>query len=275
MDSKLKDQLDFYEEFKDYYFQIINDFKFSYQKDYEARNYLSLLLSKKSQNWSLDEILYQFRDRISSKEAVLVYGCGPSLEETVDSILKSKGLNYFNKFINLAADGASVLLKEKRIKVDAIFTDLDGITKNEFENSTFIVVHAHGDNIKLLEYFKNEIINFKYIIGTTQVEPAENLINSGGFTDGDRVLYFIRPLLTSVQKIFLIGMDFGKITGRYSKLDIKKNQIASPEKIKKLKYALKLIKGLTDKIYNAIYFVNSDFDSGDIVNVSIEEFLKL
>lgn len=274
MDSKLKDQLDFYDEFKDWYFQIINNFKFSYQKDCEARDYLSYLLSKKNQNWSLEKILNLFRDRISSKQAIAVYGCGPSLEKTIEIILKRKGLKFFNRFINLTADGASVLLREKGIKIDAIFTDLDGITKNEFQFTIFNIVHAHGDNIKILKFFENEIIKFKNIIGTTQVKPVTNLINSGGFTDGDRIFYFIHTLLSSFHKLFLIGMDFGSVIGKYSKLDIKRSQKASLEKIKKLNYAIELIKWVKNKIKNEIYFVNSEFISEDFVRLSIEEFLK-
>ena len=57
-------------------------------------------------------------------------------------------------------DGATRLLIERRIPIDAIFTDLDGITKENFDKSEFIIVHAHGDNIARLKYFKNEILNF-------------------------------------------------------------------------------------------------------------------
>ncbi len=273
MDLKFKEQLDFYDEFKDWYIKIINDFNFSYQKDCEARDYLSSLLEKKK-NWNLDKILKRFYDRLLLKKAIILYGCGPSLEKTIKIILKRKGLEFFNRFINLAADGASIILRENGIKIDAIFTDLDGISKTEFQYSTFNVVHAHGDNIEALKSFKNEIIKFKNIIGTTQVEPKVNLINSGGFTDGDRILYFIHSLLSSFHIIYLIGMDFGSIIGKYSKFDIVKNQNAGPEKYKKLSYALKLIKWLMDKIENEIYLVNSDYLSKDFVNLSIEEFFN-
>ncbi|MFX1386421.1 MAG: 6-hydroxymethylpterin diphosphokinase MptE-like protein [Promethearchaeota archaeon] len=274
MGTKLKYHLDFYHEFKDWYFQIINDFNFSYQKDCEARDYLSQLILKKSQKWELDRILNLFKDRISSKSTLAIYGCGPSLEKTVNVILKRKGHKYFDKFINLAADGASVLLREKEIQIDAIFTDLDGITKREFQYASFNIVHAHGDNIENLKSFKNEIIKFENIIGTTQVEPDTNLINPGGFTDGDRILYFLRPLLSSFHKLFLIGMDFGSVIGKYSKLNTKRSQEGSPNKIKKLNYALKLIKWLKDKITNEIYFVNSEFINKDFEYLSIEDFLK-
>ena len=91
----------------------------------------------------------------------------------------------------MVADGATRLLIEKRIPINAVFTDLDGITKANFDNTEFMIVHAHGDNIDKLTFFKNEIISFPNLIVTTQVEPIENVINSGGFTDGDRILFFI------------------------------------------------------------------------------------
>ena len=48
MVSKLENKLNFYDEFKDFYFQIIRDFKFDYQKDCKARDYLSGILAKKT-----------------------------------------------------------------------------------------------------------------------------------------------------------------------------------------------------------------------------------
>jgi len=274
MDSKLKDQLNFYTEFKHWYIQIKEDFNFDLQKDRGARDYLSLLLFNKSQKWRLENVLNSFKDRILSKPALLIYGCGPSLEKTVDVISNNKGISFFKNFINLTADGASILLREKGINVDAIFTDLDGITKNEFEYASFNIIHAHGDNIERLKFFENEIISFENVIGTTQVEPVTNIINTGGFTDGDRILFFLRPLLLSLHNLFLIGMDFGSIIGKYSKLDVNRNQEANPIKKKKLLYAMKLIKWLKKKIKNNIYFVNSECRSKDFVNLSIEEFLN-
>lgn len=275
MVSKLNDQLNFHKEFKNWYNQIKNDFKFDYQKDCEARDYLSRILLKKSQNWELIDVLEMFKKRILTKSSILVFGCGPSLEKTVNIIGKKEGAIFFKDFIILAADGASILLKEKKIKIDAIFTDLDGITKNEFEYASFNVIHAHGDNIEKLHYFKDDIIKFEKIIGTTQVEPLTNIINPGGFTDGDRILFFLRTLVSPFQKIFLIGMDFGSIIGKYSKIDIKVNQEAHPIKQKKLDYALKMIKWLKKMIKNQIYFINSEYKTEDFVNLSIEEFLKI
>ena len=118
-------------------------------------------------------------------------------------------------------------------------------------------------------------MNFKKIIGTTQVEPIKDILNPGGFTDGDRILYFIKSFLKPHHRIFLIGMDFNNIIGRYSKPELSKNQKAPPLKLKKLQYAIKLIDWFRTRIGNEIYFVNSKSESKYTKNfkhLSISEF---
>jgi len=270
-----KKQINFFDEFKEWYYKIITDFKFNIQEDRDARDFLSHILTQSSVIWNLEEILKSFKDLIQSKSYILVYGCGPSLEITME---KFEDKSFFNKSVNLAADGAAVLLKEKQIPVDGIFTDLDGITINEFNYPEFIIVHAHGDNIKKLKIFREKMVNFKKIIGTTQVEPIKDILNPGGFTDGDRILFFIKSLLLPHHKIFLIGMDFNNIIGRYSKPELTKNQEANLIKLKKLRFAIKLIEWVKTQIVNDIYFVNSKFESKyfkDFKFLSISEFKKM
>ncbi len=273
MEFKPKEQLDFYFEFKDWYFKIINDFNFDYNKDYRAREYLSKVLDLKAKEWHLDEIILSFQKRIQEKSNIFIYGCGPSLEVTVDYIIENLGMSIFGKSINLAADGAAVFLKEKLIPVDAIFTDLDGITSSEFNYPDFLIIHAHGDNIKKIRSFKQNIIKFQNLIGTTQVEPNKNVINPGGFTDGDRILFFLRTMLAPFNKLYLIGMDFKNIIGKYSKLSIKKDQEGSFIKQKKLRYAVELIKWIRNKIVNEFIFVNSQIRLNNFNNLSVEEFV--
>lgn len=275
MVSSLINKLNFFEEFKDYYFQIINDFKFDYQKDCKARDYLSQILTKKSHNWALENVIKSLNNQIISKPEILIYGCGPSLEETVNAFLKNKGRLYFDRFTNLAADGASVLLRKRHIKIDAIFTDLDGITKKEFNYANFNIVHAHGDNIDRLIQFEKEILRFQNVIGTTQVEPLENILSPGGFTDGDRILYFIHKLIKPSQKLYLIGMDFDNIIGKYSKLNIKNNLEGTRIKKKKLQYGIELLEWIKTKIKNEIFFVNSKIISDKFNFISVSDLLRV
>ena len=271
----LKEQVDYYSEFKHWYQKITKDFKFDVKKDYKARDLLSEILSNKGKNWNLEATLNSIKNAIQSRASILIYGCGPSLEITVKNLMREKGKKLFNNCVNLTADGASVLLKEVGIPINAIFTDLDGITKSEFNYSDFAIVHAHGDNMDKVREFEEEILDFENIIGTTQVKSLNNIINAGGFTDGDRILYFLRSLLLPEQNLFLIGMDFGENISKYSKPEMAKNQKANPIKIKKLQYAVELIELIIKKIKNEIYFVNSNVISKKFKYISIEEFKKL
>ncbi len=275
MGSTLKDELNFFNDFNLWYSHIREDFKFDYERDLKSRDILSGILKKKTYNWQLDNILKSFRKRILLKPVILIYGCGPSLEDTVSVILRKKGKAFFDEFINITADGASILLRENNIKIDAIFTDLDGITKKEFNYSSFNIIHAHGDNSDKMIQFENEIVNFHNVIGTTQVEPVSNIVSPGGFTDGDRILFFLRSLIKPSQKLFLIGMDFKNIVGKYSKLNIKHNQEGSQIKKKKLLYAVELIEWLRNKIPNDLFFVNSEIVNNQFEFISIEDFLKI
>jgi len=263
--------MEFYDEFKDWYYLIIKDFKFDSQKDYIAREYLSNIITKKK-NWNIESILSSFQEELSKREIILIYGCGVSLEITTDHLLKNHINLNDEKIFNIAADGASRLLKERGIRIGAIFSDLDGITPNEFNYPNYIIIHAHGDNIDKLKHFKKEILDFENIIFTCQVKQSEYILNPGGFTDGDRILFFLRSLLTPSHRIFLIGMDFTNRVGKYSKLNYKQNYRASKNKQMKLKYAAQLIDWLDNFIENEIYYVNSQEPSSVYRNLTIEQF---
>ena len=118
-------------------------------------------------------------------------------------------------------------------------------------------------------------MKYDKIIGTTQVEPLEYVINPGGFTDGDRILYFLRSLLLPKQKLFLIGMDFKNVIGKYSKLNFTANVKGEPAKVKKLQYTISLIEWLMEIVKNNFYFINSERISEKFTYLSIEEFERI
>ena len=269
----IRRSIDFHNEFKDFYNKIIKDFKFDSQKDIFARDYLSSIILQKK-NWNLDAILSSFHNFLKTKKILLVYGCGVSLEITVNFLLKNNVNLNDDKICNIAADGASRLLKEKKIRIGALFSDLDGITRNEFIYPNFVIVHAHGDNIDKIKEFEKDILDFNKIIFTCQVEPKSDIINPGGFTDGDRILFFLRSFLIPNQQIYLIGMDFMGIVGKYSKPQYQKNYKASEIKQKKLKYAAFLFDWLDKFIKNDIYYINSQKPSQAYKNLELQQFLK-
>ncbi|MHA1670118.1 MAG: 6-hydroxymethylpterin diphosphokinase MptE-like protein [Promethearchaeota archaeon] len=267
---ELRKQINYYLEFKDWYIKIIKDFKFDNEKDNEAKDILSGIIKMKSNDWDFLGVLLAFCNLVKKKKNIFIFGSGPSLEDTIKYIIDIKGITLFNRSLNLAADGASRYLKIKQIPIDGIFTDLDGITKNEFNYPSFIIVHAHGDNINNLLSFKEEIIKFNNLIGTTQVKPNDLLLNPGGFTDGDRILFFLRSMLSPTQKLYLIGMDFENIVGKYSKPHFQGSMVGSSIKIKKLKYAFDLLKWISKKIECEIILINSKTKSNFFRNIPLE-----
>lgn len=266
--------INYFGEFKSWYVQIRKDFGFSYEEDKEARNLLDSILKKKGSKYNLNNILLQFANLLRQKKVIYVFGAGPSLEMTVDEIIGKESKAVFHRGINLAADGATMLLKKKGIPINAIFSDLDGISEDEFFLSPFTIIHAHGDNMSKLHAFEKAIKKKGNLIGTTQVAPTDLVLNPGGFTDGDRILFFLRLFLLPDHTLYLIGMDFDDIVGKYSKPDMKTNQKASDFKKKKLTYGMKLVEWFMEIVDNQIYFINSPKVSQKFHYLTIEEFQK-
>lgn len=202
-------------EFKDWipiYEEILRDFGWKKEKDEEAAMLLSRLLAGKSGNVSI------LRNKIEEKD-VLVCGNALTLSNDLDRISA-------DKYLVIAADGATSTLLEKGIFPDIIVTDLDGYIPDEIKanrKGALMIVHAHGDNMSRL----NNVRNMRGVIGTTQAEPLENIYNFGGLSDGDRCVFMAHEF--RARSITLAGFNFRdeKVT------DIKK---------KKLKWAKKLIR---------------------------------
>jgi len=270
----MKETINNYNTFKHWYQRILEEFKFDPNEDKRARNILLDIIQRKGNKWNAKEILTDFIQRVNEKSAILIYGCGPTLDESVEGLIEIGGKDIFKRCINLAADGASVLLRKKQLPIDGIFTDLDGITPKEFSYGEYIIIHAHGDNIEKLKAFKQDIIGKEKVIATTQVKPKNGIFNPGGFTDGDRILYFIKNFLLPTQKLYLIGMDFNDVVGKYSKPQRNKDFPAPLIKRKKLKMAVSLLQEIVAKVENEIYFVNSAPALEIFQSISIFKFIK-
>ena len=63
---------------------------------------------------------------------------------------------------------------------------------------------------------------FSNVIGSTQTKSFGKMENFGGFTDGDRCVFLAEYF--NAKKIVLIGMDFGREIGKYSK-----NNVVNPK----------------------------------------------
>jgi len=197
-----------FSEWEPYYQEIVEYFGFDRAADEKAARLLATLLDR-------DNLLSLAS--LTDGNEVTVCGNAPCLK---DEITKITGIVF-------AADAAAEVLDSHGIVVDAVFTDLDGATDRLIElnrKGTIIVIHAHGDNMPLLNYW---VPRFRgNVVGTTQAAPLPHVYNFGGFSDGDRAVFAADEL--GASKITLAGFD----------LD---DENVDPMKRGKLRWARKLL----------------------------------
>ena len=212
--------------------EIRKEFGYSEKEDLISAKKLNLLLKRKNSK-------KEFEDIIKGK-TIFVIGAGPSLSKSLKHIKKSKNIT------KIVADGAVRALLEKNIRPDILVTDLDGdieSIKKIGKTKIPIIVHAHGDNSNRLEIVKK----LSNVTGTTQTREFGKLKNYGGFTDGDRCVFLAEYF--NASKIVLIGMDFGRKIGKYSKHRV----INRKTKLKKLKSGKMIIEWFATKSKADLY----------------------
>jgi len=242
-----------YHKANEIYEQILQIFKFNKEKDVQAR-----------------DILYEFRKeydpelKIKSIESKMIdkslffFGAGPNLIDHLKFVHDKIKSNRYGYFI-VAADGSARALNKFSIIPDLIFSDLDGLNYKQIEiflkkNST-IIIHGHGDNIEKIHSFKSLLSEpNENIICTTQVESRYPIINPGGFTDGDRSVYFCHNLTPADQEFTLFGYEFKHKIGVFSKNEYEQDQAITPIKEKKLLLCKKLLNELSNLEKRSIIF---------------------
>jgi len=267
-------------EFRKVYEKILNTLGFVEKKDRKARDFL-LSVIKKKKKYDINQILKKFLSLIENSSKILLFGGGPgtlSFIKIFDSNFKQINIEPNLKFlfnINnetlrrdenvliISINGATKLLVDHNIIPNLIFSDMDGLTLDTAINSkleeTLFILHAHGDNINKIKKFKKFILKHHYIIGTTQSTSKLPIINHGGFTDGDRALFFLKNILNRSQTIYLIGYEFGTIVGAHSKPEYDENMIATPMKSKKLDFGKELTEKVLAEIRSNIVIIELDY----------------
>ncbi|MGC9137572.1 MAG: 6-hydroxymethylpterin diphosphokinase MptE-like protein [Thermoplasmata archaeon] len=122
-----------------------------------------------------------------------------------DSPYFSIDKNILKNRVIITADDATSRLLDIGHTPQFVFTDLDSSLETILEASmrgSIIGVHAHGDNIKRL----NIVNKIDKRFGTTQAFPLWNVYNFGGFTDGDRAVFFAEHF--KAQSIIVAGFNF-------------------------------------------------------------------
>jgi len=216
------------------YKEIVKILNLDEKKDKEAARILSKI-SCQMEQCVLN--LREINEKIANKR-IIIFGAGPSLMFDLKQLMKLKN---FNSYVKICADGAVKALLEQKIFPEFIVSDLDGdieAIKEANNKGTIIVVHAHGDNI---EAIKKYVPDFKNLVLTTQTNlKLKNLHNFGGFTDGDRCLFFALKFKPKV--VILAGMNFGNKIGEYSKkisgerLKFKRKKLKTGKKLIEEKY---------------------------------------
>ncbi|MEM2109787.1 MAG: 6-hydroxymethylpterin diphosphokinase MptE-like protein, partial [Candidatus Odinarchaeota archaeon] len=174
------------------------------------------------------------------------------------------------KLMIIAVDGALTALIENKLNPNILVTDLDGF-KLEFLNQVqggLIAVHAHGDNIDKIKNYPTRLLS--RTLGTCQVDFNKNILNIGGFTDGDRAVCLCECF--EAGTVFLLGMDFGYTVGSYSKPHLNRAVKASLVKRRKMVYAMNIIKELVFNSDIKYYCLLQSSELDSIPVMKMEEF---
>lgn len=182
------------------YRAIARTFGFSLDRERVAADRLLALLPSEA----LEDPLEHCRTRIVDREAVVV-GLAPGAGAPPLHLLSSAP----NPRVVLAADGAAATCLAAGIVPDLVVTDLDGPVASEVTanaRGALVVVHAHADNVPALERWVPE---FTGSLGASWAgPPTPDLIDVGGFTDGDRAAYLAEAL--GATRVLLWGFEFAK-----------------------------------------------------------------
>jgi uncharacterized Rossmann fold enzyme len=178
-----------YSEWKSYYKMILKEFNFSERRDMESAEILSALLGD-------NFIKLKELEKLIKGKNVIIIGDSPYF--SIDpAMLKGK--------LIITADDATSRIFEIGFVPDIVFTDLDSKPEIIIEASkkgSIIGVHAHGDNMERLKI----VDKIERRFGTTQAFPLWNVYNFGGFTDGDRAVFFADHF--NASSIILMGFNF-------------------------------------------------------------------
>lgn len=182
-----------FSEWEPLYVEILADFGFDRSEDERSARILADLLHGRAGSPA------DLRGIISERD-VAVCGNAPSLASEIDSIMP--------EHLVIAADGATTVLMANRIIPDVIVTDLDGTIEDIIaasEKGSFVVVHAHGDNIPAVRSVVPRLRGTR-VLGTTQSEPFDDIHNFGGFSDGDRCAFLAKAF--GAASVTLFGFDY-------------------------------------------------------------------
>lgn len=240
-----------YHDASKWYNRVLEIFHFDRSRDVIARD----RLFQTRQKFPIEALVDQIQQSACSKMIVAI-GSGPSLTAGFPHLYHHLSQDRSRYFI-LTADGASSPFIAHNLWPDLVVSDLDGLVPDQFHalmtQQIPLLIHAHGDNLAQLDHYQWLLAHYPLIIGTTQVEPKFPIINPGGFTDGDRGLYFLHQILPLDQPFYLFGYDFGEVVGRYSKPYLSQDEPMSAFKHQKLLLCQDLLHNLQSTEHRPLF----------------------
>jgi uncharacterized Rossmann fold enzyme len=188
-----------YAEWAPFYQRIAAAFGFPFSREEDARDALLEALSPEGRRDPNGRI----HRRLSGRDAIVVGRAPGSGAPPLWTVPVLGG----PRPAVVAADGATTACLEAGIVPDVIATDLDGpvpslISANS--RGSLVVVHAHGDNAEAVHRWVPEFPG--ELVGSWAGPPQEDLVNPGGFTDGDRAAFLAEA--AGATRILLFGFDF-------------------------------------------------------------------
>jgi|HubBroStandDraft_2_1064218.scaffolds.fasta_scaffold180835_1 uncharacterized Rossmann fold enzyme len=201
------------------YDRIATAFRFDLANEARAADLLRSLLPRAART----DPLARCRSRIEGRAAVVV-GLAP---EAGPPPLDRLPVNGRGRVV-LAADGATARCLAAGIVPDLVVTDLDGPVASEVTanaRGALVVAHAHGDNVPALREWVPEFSG--ELAGSWSGPPMPDLIDVGGFTDGERAAYLAEHC--GASEILLWGFDFVRTEER--------DPAARDRKLAKLRFA--------------------------------------
>ncbi len=198
-----------FETWEPIYERIVRDFEYDPATDRQARDLLADFVTP----FDFDRLDFENR-------AVAIAGGSQILDEELDRVRTADRV--------IAVSNAAAVLDRADTRPDLVVTDLDKTPETAISLSRRgvpVAVHAHGDNMDAVREFlpRFELTN---VFGTTQVEPTDQVVNFGGFTDGDRAAFLADHL--GAAHLTFPGWNFDDHT-------------VSPEKQRKLLWAARLL----------------------------------
>lgn len=180
------------------YRHIAEEFGFPFESEEAAALELTALLPPEARESPTERL----RGRLQGREVIVVGLAPASGAPPIEKLGRAE-----HPRAVVAADGAAQVCLDAGIVPEVIVTDLDGPVAAEVSanaRGALVLVHAHGDNRPAIAEWVPQFPG--PLAGSWAGPPREELVNFGGFTDGDRAVYLAEAV--GAGRILLFGFDF-------------------------------------------------------------------